>query len=177
MDVKIHNSTFESWLLPSEIAEAVSIIAQQIRKEFPTERLVLMCVMKGSIVFFADLLRQLEGEVEMGFVSASSYRGTASTGIVQIHARSEIALKGKVCILVEDIVDTGQTIQAIRDILSLEKPKSLKVATLLYKRETFLGGDEPDYVGIEIPNEFVVGYGLDFDELGRNLEGIYKLKL
>ncbi|MFZ4060026.1 MAG: hypoxanthine phosphoribosyltransferase [Bacteroidia bacterium] len=176
MDVKIHNSTFESWLLPSEIAEAVSIIAQQIRKEFPTERLVLMCVMKGSIVFFADLLRQLEGEVEMGFVSASSYRGTASTGIVQIHARSEIALKGKVCILVEDIVDTGQTIQAIRDILSLEKPKSLKVATLLYKRETFLGGDEPDYVGIEIPNEFVVGYGLDFDELGRNLEGIYKLK-
>jgi len=176
MDVKIHNSTFESWLLPSEIAEAVSIIAQQIRKEFPTERLVLMCVMKGSIVFFADLLRQLEGEVEMGFVSASSYRGTASTGIVQIHARSEIALKGKICILVEDIVDTGQTIQAIRDILSLEKPKSLKVATLLYKRETFLGGDEPDYVGIEIPNEFVVGYGLDFDELGRNLEGIYKLK-
>ena len=176
MDVKIHNSTFESWLLPSEIAEAVSIIAQQIRKEFPTERLVLMCVMKGSIVFFADLLRQLEGEVEMGFVSASSYRGTASTGIVQIHARSEIALKGKVCILVEDIVETGQTIQAIRDILSLEKPKSLKVATLLYKRETFLGGDEPDYVGIEIPNEFVVGYGLDFDELGRNLEGIYKLK-
>jgi|694.fasta_scaffold103397_3 hypoxanthine phosphoribosyltransferase len=176
MDVKIHNSTFESWLLPSEIAEAVSIIAQQIRKEFPAERLVLMCVMKGSIVFFADLLRQLEGEVEMGFVSASSYRGTASTGIVQIHARSEIALKGKVCILVEDIVDTGQTIQAIRDILSLEKPKSLKVATLLYKRETFLGGDEPDYVGIEIPNEFVVGYGLDFDELGRNLEGIYKLK-
>ena len=176
MDVKIHNSTFESWLLPSEIAEAVSIIAQQIRKEFPTERLVLMCVMKGSIVFFSDLLRQLEGEVEMGFVSASSYRGTASTGIVQIHARSEIALKGKVCILVEDIVDTGQTIQAIRDILSLEKPKSLKVATLLYKRETFLGGDEPDYVGIEIPNEFVVGYGLDFDELGRNLEGIYKLK-
>lgn len=176
MDVKIHNSTFESWLLPSEIAEAVSIIAQQIRKEFPTERLVLMCVMKGSIVFFADLLRQLEGEVEMGFVSASSYRGTASTGIVQIHARSEIALKGKVCILVEDIVDTGQTIQAIRDILSLEKPKSLKVATLLYKKETFLGGDEPDYVGIEIPNEFVVGYGLDFDELGRNLEGIYKLK-
>jgi len=176
MDVKIHNSTFESWLLPSEIAEAVSIIAQQIRKEFPTERLVLMCVMKGSIVFFADLLRQLEGEVEMGFVSASSYRGTASTGIVQIHARSEIALKGKVCILVEDIVDTGQTIQAIRDILSHEKPKSLKVATLLYKRETFLGGDEPDYVGIEIPNEFVVGYGLDFDELGRNLEGIYKLK-
>lgn len=176
MDVKIHNSTFESWLLPSEIAEAVSIIAQQIRREFPTERLVLMCVMKGSIVFFADLLRQLEGEVEMGFVSASSYRGTASTGIVQIHARSEIALKGKVCILVEDIVDTGQTIQAIRDILSLEKPKSLKVATLLYKKETFLGGDEPDYVGIEIPNEFVVGYGLDFDELGRNLEGIYKLK-
>jgi hypoxanthine phosphoribosyltransferase len=176
MDVKIHNSTFESWLLPSEIAEAVSIIAQQIRKEFPAERLVLMCVMKGSIVFFADLLRQLEGEVEMGFVSASSYRGTASTGIVQMHARSEIALKGKVCILVEDIVDTGQTIQAIRDILSLEKPKSLKVATLLYKRETFLGGDEPDYVGIEIPNEFVVGYGLDFDELGRNLEGIYKLK-
>ena len=176
MDVKIHNSTFESWLLPSEIAEAVSIIAQQIRKEFPAERLVLMCVMKGSIVFFADLLRQLEGEVEMGFVSASSYRGTASTGIVQIHARSEIALKGKVCILVEDIVDTGQTIQAIRDILSLEKPKSLKVATLLYKRETFLGGDEPDYVGIEIPNEFVVGYWLDFDELGRNLEGIYKLK-
>jgi len=176
MEVKIHNSTFESWLLPSEIAEAVSIIAHQIRKEFPAERLVLMCVMKGSIVFFADLLRQLEGEVEMGFVSASSYRGTASTGIVQINASSEISLKDKVCILVEDIVDTGQTIQAIRDILSLEKPKALKVATLLYKKETFLGGDEPDYVGIEDPNEFVVGYGLDFDELGRNLEGIYKLK-
>jgi hypoxanthine phosphoribosyltransferase len=176
MEVKIHNSTFESWILPSEIAEAVSIISQKIRKDFPKERLVLMCVMKGSIVFFSDLLRQLEGEVEMGFVSASSYRGTASTGIVQIHARSEISLKDKVCILVEDIVDTGQTIQAIRDIMSLEKPKALKVATLLYKRETFLGGDEPDYVGLEIPNEFVVGYGLDFDELGRNLEGIYKLK-
>jgi hypoxanthine phosphoribosyltransferase len=176
MEVKIHNSTFESWILPSEIAEAVSIIAERIRKDFPKERLVLMCVMKGSIVFFSDLLRQLEGEVEMGFVSASSYRGTASTGIVQIHARSEISLKDKVCILVEDIVDTGQTIQAIRDIMSLEKPKALKVATLLYKKETFLGGDEPDYVGLEIPNEFVVGYGLDFDELGRNLEGIYKLK-
>ncbi|MDA0930853.1 MAG: hypoxanthine phosphoribosyltransferase [Bacteroidetes bacterium] len=176
MQVTIHNSTFESWLLPSEIAEAVSIIAEQIRKDFPKERIVLMCVMKGSVVFFADLLRQIPGEVEMGFISASSYRGTASTGIVQIHSRSEISLKGKVCVLVEDIVDTGQTIQAIRDVLALDQPKAMKVATLLYKKETFLGGDEPDYVGIEIANEFVVGYGLDFDELGRNLEGIYKLK-
>ena len=172
MDVKIHNSTFESWLLPSEIAEAVSIIAQQIRKEFPTERLVLMCVMKGSIVFFADLLRQLEGEVEMGFVSASSYRGTASTGIVQIHARSEIALKGKVCILVEDIVDTGLTLSWLTANLLSRGAASVEILTILRKPEAAKVEVKVRYVGFDIPTEFVVGYGLDFDEKYRNLSFI-----
>jgi hypoxanthine phosphoribosyltransferase len=178
MEFEDVSGDIESVVLDAErIREGIARIARAIEKDHPNTTPLLIGVLKGAVMVMADLARELRTPIEMEWMAVSSYgQSTQSSGVVRIVKDLEISLEGRHVILVEDIVDTGQTIQAIRDILSLEKPKSLKVATLLYKRETFLGGDEPDYVGIEIPNEFVVGYGLDFDELGRNLEGIYKLK-
>lgn len=177
MELKIYDKTFTSWIHRDEIADTVKQLAGEIRSEYPHQRLLLICVMKGSLVFFSDLLRSLGGEMEMAFISASSYQGAHSTGLVQVHARSELGLKGKHCLLIEDIVDTGLTIQALEQLLWKEEPACLDIATLLFKPEAFKGSKRPRFIGKEIPDRFVVGYGMDYNELGRNMPDIYQLKL
>lgn len=124
-------------------------------------------------MFFADLLKSIEVECRVSFVKLASYEGTTSTGLVNELIGLSEEVKGEDVILIEDIIDTGNTIEKLHNILLKKQPKSIKTATLLYKPEAYKKNYPIDYVGIAIPNEFVLGYGLDYDGFGRNLSSIY----
>jgi len=161
-------------LKPLITAEQIQIrieeMATAIRADLGQEPVLAVAVLKGSFLFFADLIRHLGDQVKVDFVQVSSYGdGTESTGIVQIRKDLDINIEGKNVLIVEDIVDTGATLSHLCELLMTRRPKSLKVAALLSKPEARRLDAPMDYVGFEIPNEFVVGYGLDHAERYRNL--------
>lgn len=167
----------EILLTEAQIQAGVDRIAAEIRRDFGDEPLVLIAVLKGSLYFLADLSMRLGDHVEIDFVQVSSWQGQRnSSGIVQIRKDSDISVEGRNVILVEDIVDTGLTIQHLRELFGTRKPKVLKVASLLSKPEARKVDAQVEYVGFEIPNEFVVGYGLDEKERYRNLPFIAILR-
>jgi hypoxanthine phosphoribosyltransferase len=154
----------------AEIASKVKELAGRIRADYGEAPLLLVGVLKGSVHFIADLSRRLGPNVTLDYVQVSSYgEGRSSSGIVQIRKDLDINLEGKDVLIVEDIVDTGATLAHLRELLSTRKPKSLRVVTLLSKPEARISQAEVEYVGFEIPNKFVVGYGLDYAERYRNL--------
>ena len=144
-------------------------VAQQIRRDAGREPILLLGVLKGAFMFMADLMREIEGEVTCDFISVSSYNGTTSSGEVQIRKDVDSPLEGRTVIIVEDIVDTGLTLQYLQGILQKRNPKSLKTACLLSKPTRRKATVPVDYIGFEIEDKFVVGYGLDFNERYRNL--------
>ena len=147
----------------------VKELAVQIRRESGDGPVLLLGVLKGAFMFMADLMRQIEGDVTCDFISVSSYIGTTSSGEVQIRKDVDSPLEGRTVIIVEDIVDTGLTLQYLQGILQKRKPKSLKTACLLSKPSRRKATVPVDYIGFEIEDKFVVGYGLDFNEQYRNL--------
>ena len=147
----------------------VKELAVQIRRESGDGPVLLLGVLKGAFMFMADLMRQIEGDVTCDFISVSSYIGTTSSGEVQIRKDVDSPLEGRIVIIVEDIVDTGLTLQYLQGILQKRKPKSLKTACLLSKPSRRKATVPVDYIGFEIEDKFVVGYGLDFNEQYRNL--------
>ncbi len=171
--VQIHDKSFIPFISAQQIANRVQALADDISRDYAGKQPILMCILSGSFMFTADLVRALQIPHTIEFVRYSSYSGTSSTGQISkiIGMRSDV--KDKDIIIVEDIIDTGFTIStAIRELL-ISEPKSVKVASLLYKPKALKHEVPLDYVGFEIPNEFVVGYGLDYDELGRDLPQIY----
>jgi hypoxanthine phosphoribosyltransferase len=148
----------------------VAELAAQIRADFGNETITCIGVLKGSFLFMADLVRKMGGDVRCEFLGVSSYHGgTRSTGVVQITQDLRFPIEGQHCLIIEDIIDTGLTLDYLQRMLSVRSPKTLKMVTLLDKpgrREVDL---TPDYAGFSIPDEFVVGYGLDLGELYRNL--------
>lgn len=153
-----------------QIQTRIDELAAEIRDDFGDEPLLAVAVLKGSFLFFADLIRRLGDQVKVDFVQVSSYGdATESSGIVQIRKDLDINIEGKNVLIVEDIVDTGATLSHLCELLMTRRPKSLKVAALLSKPEARRLDAPMDYVGFEIPNEFVVGYGLDHAERYRNL--------
>lgn len=165
-------------LLSSEaIAERVAVLAKQISEDFQDEPMLLVGVLKGSFHFLSDLSRRLKGDISIDFVQVSSYgSGKSSSGVVQIRKDLDVNIEGRNVLIVEDIVDTGTTLNHLRELLSTRKPKSLRVVSLLRKPEAQKVLAPVEYVGFDIPNEFVVGYGLDFDERYRNLPYIAILR-
>lgn len=160
-----------------QIADKTAELAAKIRADYRGEPLLLVGVLKGSFVFLADLCRNLGPNVSVDFVQVSSYgEEQSSSGVVQIRKDLDINIEGKDVLIVEDIVDTGRTLNHLRELFSTRKPKSLKVVALLSKPETQEEGTCIEYVGFRIPNEFVVGYGLDFAERYRNLPYIAVLR-
>jgi hypoxanthine phosphoribosyltransferase len=152
-------------------------LAKEIRRDFPTEPLHLISVLKGSVFFLTDLARELGGEVSFDFLSVSSYgHGTDSTGEVKLIKDLDVSIEGKTVILVEDILDTGLTLKYLLRFFEEKKPKHLRVVVLLDKVERRIADVRADYTGFVIPNEFVVGYGLDFDERYRNLPDVCVLQ-
>src|SRR5579885_354729 len=162
----------------TRIQKRMQEMGQEIRKDFPDEPLILVGVLKGAVFFLADLARQIGGEVTFDFIAVSSYgKDTKSSGQVRLNKDLDTGIEGKTVIVVEDILDTGLTLQYLLRILDQRKPRHLRVAVLLDKTERRIAPVRADYVGFTIPNEFVVGYGLDYAERYRNLPGVGILSL
>ena len=168
----------ETLISEQEVQQKVAELAKRISGDYGDESILLVGVLKGSYLFLADLVRHLGENVEVDFVQVSSYGdGTKSSGIVQIRKDLDISIEGRNVLIVEDILDTGLTLKHLRELLGTRRPKSLKVVTLLSKPAANLYGGTAEYVGFEIPDKFVVGYGLDHAERYRNLPYIAVLHI
>ena len=162
----------------ARVKQRVRQLAREIRRDFPRETLHLVSILKGSVLFLADLARKLGGEVSFDFLSVSSYgKGTNSTGEVKLIKDLDVSIEGRNVLVVEDILDTGLTLKYLLRLFEERKPKHLRVVVLLDKVERRIADVRADYTGFSIPNEFVVGYGLDFDERYRNLADVCVLQL
>jgi len=160
------------------IQRRILALAKEIRKDFLGERLHLVSVLKGGVFFLTDLARNIPGEVSFDFIAVSSYgQNTHSSGQVRLTRDLDSSIEGRTVIVVEDILDTGMTLQYLLRLFQQRKPKHLRVAVLLDKPERRIAAVRADYVGFSIPNEFVVGYGLDYSERYRNLPYVGVLNL
>lgn len=151
-------------------------LGEKISQDYAGESLVVVCVLKGAFMFFADLVRAIDLPVTVEFIGCSSYSGTASTGHVRLTHDLTSDINGRHVLLVEDIVDTGRTIDYLLDTLRVRGPKSLKIAAFLSKPEAHAMHHQIDYVGFEVSREFVIGYGLDLDGYFRNLPFLAQVK-
>ena len=175
-EITLNNKIFKQYISQDEIINIVSDIANKINVN-NTENPLFIAVLNGSFLFAADVMRKIKiPNTEISFIKLSSYEGTNSTGIVSELIGINNDISGRNIILLEDIIDTGVTLEKVIDLLKKEKVESIKVATLLFKPEAYTKNMHIDFIGKSIANDFVVGYGLDYDEMGRNLPHIYKLK-
>jgi len=157
-----------------QIASIVSDLASRISGDYCQKELVLVCVLKGAFMFLSDLVRHLQMPVQLDFVRLASYgSGMKSSGRIEITKDIEVSVEGKDVIIVEDIIDSGRTIKFLKERLALSKPRAVKVCTLLDKKARREVEMEADYVGKEVDDVFIVGYGIDFNEAYRNLPQIY----
>lgn len=171
--IKVHDRNFEPFIPASKIEECVSAIAQQITNEYKDKNPLFLAVLNGAFILAADLFRKINFQSEISFAKISSYSGTTTTeNIKQLIGFSE-AIAGRHIIIIEDIIDTGLSMQHVLKQVHEQKPASVKVLTLLFKPKSLKVAITPDYVGFEIEPKFVLGYGLDYDGLGRNLPDIY----
>lgn len=174
--MQIKDKEFEIFLNEQEIQTAIQRLAKEINQEYQGKEVIFVGVMNGAFMFVSDLLKNIEFQCEVSFVKLASYIGTQTSGSVHELVGLVNDLYGKHVVILEDIVDTGLTLDKVFSMIDADAPASLEVACLLYKPTAFKGKHAPKYVGIEIPNHFVVGYGLDYMEYGRNTKEIYKLK-
>jgi hypoxanthine phosphoribosyltransferase len=174
--ITLHDKVFEPFILEDEILDRIGAIGASLSAEYAEKKPLIIAVLNGSFMVAADLMKSISIDCEISFVKVSSYHGTTSTGRVDELIGLNTAIRGRHIILLEDIVDTGVTVDKVLKLLSAAGPASVKTCTLLFKPDAFKGKKTPDYIGFSVPELFVVGYGLDYDELGRNLRDIYKLK-
>lgn len=152
-----------------KLEQRICEIAKQIEEEYKDKEITLICILKGSVFFTVDLAKNINGNVKLEFIRVSSYiDGTESSGTVEMKLDMQDSIEGKDIIIVEDIIDTGRTLSYLIDYINTKKPNSLKLCTLLDKPERRIYNVKVDYTGFQIPDKFVVGYGLDFDEKYRN---------
>lgn len=175
-DVQVHDKIFTPFITAAQIQQRVAEMGALINTEYAGKKPLLIGVLNGSVIFMADLLRHIHSACEIGFIRVSSYQGTSSSGAVKNVMGLNDDLTGRDVIIVEDIIDTGDTAVYLIEEIHKKNPASLKFATILFKPAALKHDLQPDYVGFEIPPAFVVGYGLDYDGLGRNLADIYQLK-
>ena len=171
--VTLHDLTFEPFISSEEIDQAVTALAARIDDDYNGRNPIMLVVLNGAFIFAADLVRKISIPVRMDFVKVSSYKGTQSTGEMNEHFLWQSSLKGEDIIIVEDIVDTGHTLHYLLDKISSQQPASVEIACLLKKPTAYRYSDQPRYEGMSIPDKFVVGYGLDYNGLGRDLESIF----
>lgn len=174
--MRIHDKIFQPYISADLLQKRVGELAQKVAADLGDIRPIFVGILNGSFMFVSDFLKQYPYACELSFIKLSSYSGIESTE----HVRSLIGMdenpEGRTVIILEDIVDTGNTLETIYHIFEEKKVADLKIATLFYKPESFKKNLKIDYVGFEIPNKFILGYGLDYDGLGRNLPEIYQLK-
>lgn len=176
-EVTYHGLAFEPYITRAEIDARVAELGKTITKECAGKRPLFICVLNGAFPFASDLFRAVDlPDAEITFIRLKSYEGTSSTGTVKEVMGLTEDIAGRPVIVVEDIVDTGNTIRRLVDDLEAKNPAQVKIATLLFKPESLRCDVTPDYVGFAIPPKFIIGYGLDLDGLARNLKDIYVLK-
>ena len=175
-EITLHDKIFTNSISSEEIDLNVSEIACQLNLDYINKTPILIGVLNGSFMFLSDLVKKLTIQCEISFVKFSSYSGLKSTAYVKELIGFSENLTGKDVIIVEDIIDSGTTMECLLEKLNKFNPSSVKIATFCFKPNAFIKNFEIDYVGMNISNDFIVGYGMDYDGLGRNLKEIYKLK-
>ncbi len=174
--IQVLDKTFEIYLLEAAIQEKITELAGQLNQDYAGKRPLFLSILNGSFLFTADLFKQITIEAEVSFIKLASYKGTSSTGNVITAIGLDINVKDRHIIILEDIIDTGKTLHQYLPQLESMQPASVKIAVLLNKKEALIYPVQIDYACFDIPNKFVVGYGLDYDGLGRNSRDIYQLK-
>ena len=171
--IKLQDKTFRVLISAEEIDKAGSRVADQLNERYQGRTPIFLGVLSGSFLFLADLVRKVNFESQLAFVKISSYDGTESTGNVKQQFGVDFDIEGRDIIIVEDIVETGHSMNYLLDHLRKKNPASISICTLFFKPEKFLYEYDIDYTALSIGNEFIVGYGLDYNQLGRNLKDIY----
>ena len=173
--IKLHDKTFEPYVSAEELNQIAERMASEVYQDLQESRPIFIAVLNGSFMFAADFLRHYKGECEISFVKMASYKGTQSTGKVHQLIGLSTPVEGRDVVILEDIIDTGNTLEEIYRLFENQKVKSFRIATLFFKPDAYKKDLKIDYVGKPIPNRFIVGYGLDFDEIARNLPQVYQL--
>ena len=175
-EIRLHDKTFVPFISLDEIDFAIARMASQVAADFADEVPVFVGVLNGSFMVVADFVRHYSGPCEVSFMKLSSYEGTQTTNSVKKLIGLNQDLSGRTVVVIEDIVDTGTTLVELKALFKEQNVRHLKFATLFFKPDAYTKDIKIDYVGIRIPNKFIVGYGLDYDGLGRNLPEVYQLK-
>jgi hypoxanthine phosphoribosyltransferase len=173
--IRVHDKDFEPYLPAEEITEKIKGIARKLDADYAGKKPLFVAILNGSFMFASDLFKSITIESEICFIKLASYKGTKSTGQVITAIGLDTDLHGRHVIILEDIVDTGKTLSEFLPQLEHQQPASLKIAALLHKPEATVYPITVDYLGFSVPNKFLLGYGLDYDGLGRNIPSIYKL--
>lgn len=175
MTITVNDKQFKPYISAATIAEQIKQLAVQINKDYKGKRPIFIAILNGSFMFASDLFKEITIDAEICFIKLASYKGTRSTGNVITSIGLDEPLEGRHVIIIEDIVDTGNTLAKFLPQLYVQQPASLKIAVLLHKPEAMEHPIVIDYLGFSVPNKFLLGFGLDFDGLGRNLAEIYQL--
>lgn len=173
--IRLHDKEFELFIPEQEIKEAIAKMATKMKEDLEGTNPLFVCVLNGAFMFTADLMRALDTPYELTFARYSSYRGVSSTGVVKEIMPVLADVRERTVVLLEDIIDTGFTMQFVMNKLKEDGAADVKLATMLLKPDSIKCDLNPDYVGLFIPPDFIVGYGLDYDEIGRAYKDIYKL--
>ena len=171
--VKVKDKTFRTFIPEAEIQQRVKAVADKLNEDLKDKNPLFLAVLNGSFVFAADLMRMITIPCEISFVKLASYQGTVSSGKIKEVIGINEDLKGRTVVIVEDIIESGLTMQTLLEQLKEKEPESVHICTLLLKPECLKVPLDTEYVAIEIPNDFILGYGLDYDQQGRNLRDIY----
>lgn len=173
--IQLHDKYFKRFLSELDIQTAVKKVAEMVAADYRNETPIFVGVLNGAFMFVSDFLKHYPHPCEVSFVKLGSYQGLTSTGIVETLLDPPANIKGRSVIILEDIIDTGRTLKELVHLFSNSNVKEFKIASLFYKSEAYKGEYSIDYFGIDIPDRFIVGYGLDYKELGRNLREVYQL--
>ncbi len=176
MEIRLHDKDFIPFISAQELDFAIQNMAKQIEDDFLDDVPVFVGVLNGAFMVVSDFMKHYKGSCEVSFIKLASYEGTTSTNEVKQLIGLNQDLAGRTVIVIEDIVDTGNTIEELKELFKKQNVKHFKIATLFLKPEAYKKDIKLDYVGIRIPNKFIVGFGLDYDGLGRNLPEVYQLK-
>lgn len=173
--LKVHDKEFFPYISAKEIEGQVARVAEEINKDYQGKKPLFIAILNGAFIFAADLFKKINVEAEICFIKLASYKGVKSTGKVITAIGLDAEIYNRDIIIVEDIVDTGKTLSQFLPTLEHQHPASLKIAALLHKPSATVHYIKIDYLGFTIPDKFVLGYGLDYDGLGRNIKEIYQL--
>lgn|SRR5665213_360199 len=174
-NIRIHDKNFKPYIAAEAIRKKVTELAQALNRDYKGKNPVFIAILNGSFIFAADLFKELTIDAEISFIKLASYKGMKSGGQVITSIGLDTEIFGRHVVIIEDIVDTGKTMNEFLPQLLHQQPSSLKIVALLHKPEAKLHPITVDYTGFEIPDKFVVGYGLDYNGLGRNTASIYQL--